>query len=250
MKLGKLAPKYNRKTLFLSRYLATARVNVPPPPGKVWREFKVPSDKWGMFDNDTVGDCTCAEAAHELMLMTAHTSEMVMPTLEDVITMYSAVSGYVPGEEDTDQGAAITDILDYRKTVGFAGHKILGWAKVDNTNLMSVKQAIWLFGAVNIGINVPDNAQDQFSNGKPWNLDGREHEIEGGHCIPIFGYGSEGASCITWGARQEMSWDWFRKYCDEAYAVITEDWMMQATGLTPSGFNLAQLQSDLKALAA
>jgi len=26
--------------------------------------------------------------------------------------------------------------------------------------------------------------------------------------------------CITWGKKQQMTWRWFDKYCDEAYAIF------------------------------
>lgn len=247
MKLGKLAPKFSPRTLSFAKYAGAA---VPAPPLKVWREYKVPPDAWGMFGNDTIGDCTCAAIAHMLMLITAHTGTMVVPTEQDVITAYSAVSGYDPATGMNDNGAAITDVMEYWRTVGIAGHKILGWAAIDQTDLNAFRQAVWLFGGVNIGIQVPAVAMTQFGSGEPWSIVDNDGGIEGGHSIPNFGYGHEGTNCITWGKRQGMSWDWFKKYCDEAYTVITPEWLDQATGLTPSGFDLTTLQADLKALAA
>jgi hypothetical protein len=244
MKLGKLAPKLNPRTLMFSRY---ADSSVPIPPKKVWREFKV--HKWGMLGNDVAGDCTCAAIAHMLMLVSAHTGKMVTPTLDDVFGAYSAISGYDRKTGANDNGAAITDVLDYWRTTGIAGHKILGWAKIAHSDIQAVKQAIWLFGGVNLGVQLPQSAEKQFAAGKPWEMIYENGDILGGHSIPNFGYGSDGTNCITWGKRQEMSWEWFAKYADEAYCVITSDWIDKATKKTPSGFDLATLQKDLKALA-
>ena len=36
----------------------------------------------------------------------------------------------------------------------------------------------------------------------------------------ITGYDPFGPTCVTWGKKQPMSWKFFGKYCDEAYAVI------------------------------
>lgn len=244
-KLGKLAPKINPKTLQLSKYLGTA---VPAPPNKAWREYKIDPNAWQMFGNDSIGDCTCACIAHMVMLMTAHTGTMVVPTVDDVIGAYSAVSGYNPQNGTNDNGAAITDVLNYWRTTGIAGHKILGWAQVDQTNITSMKQAIWLFGGIDIGVNLPNSAMSQFDSNTSWEVLPNDGGIDGGHSIPNFGYGRTGTNCITWAKRQPMSWDWFLKYCDEAYAVITQDWINQATGKTPSGFDLVTLQADLNAL--
>jgi hypothetical protein len=52
---------------------------------------------------------------------------------------------------------------------------------------------------------------------------------------------------VTWGALQQLSWAWFAAYCDEAYAIITQDWL-EANGQAPSGFDTAQLQADLAQL--
>lgn len=244
-KLGKHAPKKNAKTLLFTNYL-TAKA--PDPPGKVWREYKIPPDKWGMFNNDTLGDCTCAAIAHMLMLMTAHTGSLVVPSEDEVIKAYSAVSGFDPNTGLNDNGAALSDVLNYWRTTGIAGHKILGWAQIDHTNVYAVKQAIWLFGGIDIGVQFPNIAMNQFNTDRSWELVANDGGNDGGHCVCNFGYGSEGTNCITWGKRQGMSWDWFKKYCDEAYVVITQDWINQLTNQTPSGFDLATLQQDLQAL--
>ena len=243
-KFGKLRPKPNAKTLKLGHYLTGA---LPPPPEKVYREYKIPEASWGMDANDTVGDCTCAAIAHMLMLMTAHTGSLITPSAQDVLSVYSAVTGYVPGNEETDNGAAISDVLNYWQTTGLLGHRILGWAQVDQTNIVEMKQAVALFSAIDVGVNLPDSAMQAFNNNQPWDqLD--DQNIDGGHSIPIFGYGSAGATCVTWGQTQQMSWPWFQEYCDEAYAVISEDWIIQATQQTPGGLDLASLQADLSAL--
>lgn len=243
MKFGKLAPKPHRKTLKATRYMA----QVPAPPEKVYREYKIPPGMWEMFANDSLGDCTCAAIAHMLMLVTAHTGTMVVPTVDEVVKVYSAVSGYVPGDDSTDNGAAISDVLDYWQTQGISGHKILGWAAIDPTDIVAVKKAIWIFGGIDIGVNLPNIAMTQLNSGQPWDVVPDDGGIDGGHSVPNFGYGSQGTNCITWGQRQGMSWEWFAKYADEAYAVITQDWM-DAQGKTPSGFDLATLQADLAAL--
>ena len=246
LKLGKLAPKFNRKTLSLSKYLGSA---LPTAPAKLWREYKVPPGSWGMMMNNTVGCCTCAAIAHMVMLFTAHTGTMVTPTDDEVIAVYSAVTGYVPGDESTDNGAAITDVLAYWQASGIAGHKILAWAAI-NLDPQSIAQAMYLFGAVDVGFNVPASAMTQFQNGEAWDIVTPDGGIEGGHSVPLFGKGSEGFDCTTWGANQKLTNRFAAMYMDEVYVVITEDWINAASGLAPNLLNLAALQTDLQAIRA
>jgi hypothetical protein len=247
-KLGKLAPKKNLKTLSFARYFLAG--DLPTPPPKVFREYKVPAVKWGMYGNDAIGDCTCAAIAHMLMLVTAHTGTMVVPPEQDVLDFYSAVSGYVPGDASTDNGAAITDVLERWQTVGLSGHKILGWASIDHLNPVALKTAIYLFGAVNIGIQVPAVAMEQFDAKQAWHIVADDGGNEGGHSIPVFGYGSLGFTANTWAANQQYTNDWGAQYIDEAYAVVTEDWINQATGKAPNQLDVAALTADLAALKA
>lgn len=51
-------------------------------------------------------------------------------------------------------------------------------------------------------------------------------------------------TCITWGQPKKMSWAWFVKYCSEAYALVSKDWL-NASGISPSGFDLTALENDL-----
>jgi hypothetical protein len=253
VKLGKLAPKPNRKTLSLAKYLSP---ELPKPPIKVYREYKVAD--WGMFANDIIGDCTCAAVAHMVMLFTSHTGKLVVPELVDVLKMYSALTGYDSAQTDsdgnnpTDTGAAITDVLDYWQTIGLSGHKILGWAQIDHTSLLAQHQGVWLFGALDVGVQLPANAQKQFEAGKNWEVTVRRSPIEGGHCIVEPGYGRKGRDYISWGKGDQKASDpWGLKYVDEGYVVFADhDWIDEATGLAPNGFNASELRKDLKAIAA
>jgi len=56
-------------------------------------------------------------------------------------------------------------------------------------------------------------------------------------------------TCITWGQLKKMTWAWFEKYCDEAYAPVSKEWI-EAQGVAPSGFDLATLEADLNLVTA
>jgi hypothetical protein len=202
-----------------------------------------------MMLNDTLGCCTCADAGHRVMLWTKHGGSMVTPTDADILTAYEAVGGYVPGDPSTDQGAAMTDVFSYCQSTGIAGHKINGWVAVDFTNLEHVRQAIYLFGHLSIGVNLPNSAMDQTNAGQPWDVVADDGGIDGGHDIPIFGYGSEGFTCVTWGQLQQMGIPWFQRYVEEAYSAVSLDWL-NANGVAPNSLDMAALTADLNALKA
>jgi hypothetical protein len=52
---------------------------------------------------------------------------------------------------------------------------------------------------------------------------------------------------ITWGSKLIMTPRFRRTYSDEAYAVLSQEWI-EKNGQAVSGFNLAQLQADLASL--
>jgi hypothetical protein len=56
-------------------------------------------------------------------------------------------------------------------------------------------------------------------------------------------------TCVTWGRPKKMTWAWFEKYCSEAYALVSKDWL-ESTGVSLSGFDLATLANDLKLVTA
>jgi hypothetical protein len=139
--------------------------------------------------------------------------------------------------------------------------------------------AIWLFGGAYVGVELPLRAQDQ----DVWDVAANPGLDDvpgswGGHAVYLVGYefgdpplggiSSESSAktrppavcapgptsstpyagsitCITWGRTKKMTWAWFDRYCSEAYALVSKDWI-ETSGLAPSGFDLQALENDLK----
>jgi hypothetical protein len=55
---------------------------------------------------------------------------------------------------------------------------------------------------------------------------------------------------VTWGALKSMSWQFYDAYMDEAFAVLSTDWISASAKTAPSGFDMAALQQDLAAVVA
>lgn len=242
-KLGKLPRKIHAKTLFFGKYSTSILPYLKP--AIAW-EKKVPT--WNMYMNDQIGDCVIAAIGHVIMTMTSQTGILATPSDAQIEQVYSAITGYVPGNLWTDKGTIMVDALDYWRTNGIAGHKILGWAAIKITpSLAELRQAISLFGSVLVGFEFPQSAMDQFNHGDPWSVN-MASPLIGGHCVPISEYDPTRLVCETWGALQPLSLGFLPYYCDEAYAVITQDWINQATKRSPSGFNIDVLKGDLAVL--
>ena len=60
---------------------------------------------------------------------------------------------------------------------------------------------------------------NQFKTGQTWDIT-IDNRILGGHCIYIVGYNEIGPICVTWAKKQQMTWAWWDKYVDEAYALV------------------------------
>jgi len=256
-KLGKLPPKQHPKTLNFTKYLTS----IPTPPEEINFYSKLPANGWGVLGNDLYGDCTCAAICHMDEVFTSNANQLIPLSTNDALNIYSAVTGFNPGPPVVnDNGAVITDILQYWQNNGIphkrqingkihhVNRKILAWAQVNQNNLTEVQQALYLFGSVDIGVNLPESAETQFENNQPWTIV-QGSPNAGGHSVPIVGYTEGGAVCITWGETQSLDWDWFNQYCDEAYVVITEDWINKNSGQTIEGFDLVTLEQDISDLS-
>lgn len=242
VKLGKKAAVHDPRTLRLANYLDLSLLPVLPA-SIDWSDG---ISNWGMMLNDSLGDCTCAAAGHLMMLWSANDGKMFTPADADILAAYEAVGGYKPSDASTDNGAIEVDVLNFWTNEGIAGDKIAAYAYINAKNQHLVMAAVDLFGGCYVGVALPVSAQNQH----PWHItDGPDAEPGswGGHAIPIVAYDEDGLTCITWGTKQKMTWDWFFKYCDEAYAILDSKWFGD-DNTAPNHFNLAQLQSDLKAL--
>lgn len=250
-RLGKTPARPGAVTLKLSTYLDTTKL--PPLKSKVGHPGLLTGDL-GMLGNDQYGDCVWAGAAHETMLFNveaAHADPVFTP--ESVLSDYSAVTGFNPKDPNTDQGTDMAKAAAYRKKTGVldsAGkrHKVAAYLAIEPGNLEELRYAIYLFGAVGIGIQFPDTAMTQFNEGKPWDVV-KGAKIDGGHYIPAVYADKTGFQVITWGKRIRATNRFLTTYVDEAIAYVSyED--LKDDGTTIDGFKKADLLNDLKAISA
>jgi hypothetical protein len=248
--LGKKLPKRDPRDLKLATYLTGLMPN--PPPNVNWGN-KVGAH-WGMLGNDQYGDCTCAAVAHAVMEFTADTGPMIIPTWHQTLALYTIVTGeegapfnWITGANDN--GCVITDVLNQWRHGGFIGHRLGAYAAIHPNNVSLMKLTLMLFGGIDIGVQLPISAQSQ----EIWTVTDPSLQGDakpgswGGHSVLIVAYDATYLTCVTWGQRKLLTWEWLHAYCDEAWALLSLDWV-SGNKPAPNGFNLAQLQQDLRNL--
>src|SRR5580765_766860 len=124
LKFGKLPPKKNVHTLSLKKYLLKGKNVLPAPEQKRGWEYSVKDVDWQILANDRLGDCAEAMWLHFIQAATANAGKPYTPTTDEAIQLYSAVTGYDPkqdnqfGDNPTDGGTALTDLLEYERKLG------------------------------------------------------------------------------------------------------------------------------------
>ena len=246
-KLGKRPARHDPRTLLLADYLVPADLPVPPP-RQDWGSHIA---QWGMMANDRVGDCTCSAAGHLIMDWTSNAkAKTAQPTDAQVLAAYSAITGYDPRTGANDNGAVELDVLNYWRQKGVGGHKIGAYAALEPKNHDHVRQALYLFGGLYLGVALPVSAQRQ----KVWCVPPGGAVGEGapgswgGHAVPVIAYDPLGLTVVTWGALKRLTWGFFDAYCDESYACLAPDWI-NGRRQAPNGLDLQALQADLKKVA-
>lgn len=238
-KLGRLPNDPRKPRLKLSRFLTLTQY----PENEDWLSEVT---LWPMYLNDRIGDCTCATVGHIIEIFTHYgQGRLVKVTDNDVLKAYEDVSGYNPDTGANDDGAVVQDVLNYWRKTGVGGHKILAFAEVDYRDKDELRAAMSLFGNIYLGIDFPNTAFDQFDNGEPWDVVSGAYS-EGGHAINAGYYDVSDNmwKIVTWGQVQPMTQAFFDKYVEEAWVVVSEEWIKD--NKNPDGIDLAALGQDFE----
>lgn len=235
-KLGKLAAVRPVGVHDLICYTATDSFPTPPA------TFAAPTATWNMDGNDRLGDCTIAGVDHLIAAWNALFGE------HDARPSEAALEAEYLKLSPDDQGCVEADVLKLWHTKGLFGQKIAGYGLLDHRSELELKQGVAFLGGVYLGIACPDSAQNQFAEQEqsghmvPWTVVPGA-QVEGGHCIDAVGFTADGLLCVTWGAIVEVTWAFLKKYCDEAWGIVSHE-LVEKTKDT-LGIDVAKLQADL-----
>jgi hypothetical protein len=257
LKLGKAPAAPRPKDFLFAEFLTPAPAMKEAPVG--FGHGKLVTGGWGMLGNDNAGDCVFAGAAHETMLWNAIAHRQVPFNTSGVLSDYSAVTGYVIGDEDTDVGTDVHEALSYRRHTGVIDasaqrHQIGAFVALEPGDWHQLLQALYIFDAVAIGFAVYDYAMQQFRDGKPWAY--RKHgfggsayepQLLGYHYVPVVGRPHVATlDVVSWARVQPMTRAFMQHYCDEAWGIVSVESLVG--GKTAEGFDLDALNAAVNAL--
>jgi len=217
-KLGKAAAKRDARNLKFATLLKAA----PALPAAYDFDTTHPGIPTPMFSNDLLGCCVISGRGHQtLRFENIEQGSVLMITDGEIRKEYFRQTG------GPDSGLIVLDSLNFWRhkgwRVGKQNYRIQAFAELNRANRNQIRQAIFANVGVGIGVNLPKSAQMEMQTGQTWaqtSGPGSQPGSWGGHYVYVPGYTPKGPVCVTWGRKQQMTWGWFNKYCDEAYAIF------------------------------
>lgn len=257
-KLGRRRPVALHQHLHFSRYKLPG---VTPPDTLDETQGEAAAEVLQeMYLNDTEGDCVIAAIAHATgLLQAAAKRNPVIFTSDQLNALYSAIGGFDPNNpEATDNGCDIQTALAYWHANGApigSDHKIAGYLGVDGSRQQDVMTALWLFGCLLPGIELPDRWVSNMpsKSGFTWDVAGRP-DPQNGHCpLIIPRYDSQGVGTSTWAMTGTITWAAMARYTvaragGELWVPLNKDIIDAASQKAPNGYDWGTLVGDFTAL--
>lgn len=196
------------------------------------------------------GDCVECGKAHALT--TANYCEygvtLPVPTSDVVVEQYCTAQSCTPAQlfsdpNTYDNGEDITNSLTTWCTTEEYGCKLGFTAPVNQASRIDICNAIYLCGGLDVGIQLPESAEEQFPNEWTWQP---SSPIAGGHCVWLTGYTEDYVALVTWGALIQCTWQFLMNTIDEAHALVLPQAI--SAGKNPTGLELSVWEADLKNL--
>lgn len=246
LKMGLQPSQVDARTLQVSTYLD--RPQLPKAPRVV---------DWGsavrrrpMYANDRAGTCVLASILNYVaQVLAAVHGDMKPVTDNEVVGLYSRLTGYNPADGSNDNGLQIIDVLKLWRRDGIFGHRIAGFMQANPEDLGEVQSCHYVFGGVLGAYAMPRSAETQFRLGQKWQTLGFPWGAArpgswGYHAMTTTAADLDGWGLATWGEVQRASPGWMETYLAEAWVVLDPEWIA-TSGESPSGFNYDQLAADL-----
>ena len=252
-KLGRNRPIARGPRFSLRNYLMRGIVS---PPASCDYTKGAAAALANIYDNDTLGDCVIAGIAHVVGVLTGNAGTPFVYTNQQIITLYSAIGGYVPGNPATDKGCDEQTALNYWENNGApaGSHRIAGWLSVNAADPTEYRTAMWLFENLYFGLELPDAWLHPMpeSSGFTWDAAGAA-DPNNGHCVAGVGYTAQGVTIDTWGMTGLLTDKAIAKYGSpkshgDVYTVVSQDGISKASQKAPNGFDWSQLIADFDSM--
>ena len=248
MLLGRVRSVHDARLLHLRSYMAVDSLPVPPR-----HNMLDSTTSWPMLANNIFNCCTSAAAGHMVHHWTEANQHGVFLTDQDIIRAHALLTG-----DHLMNCVSMLDALKFWRKTGIGDHRIHSYMSAGHAGPDDLRSVIFLFGSAYIGLNLPSFAMSgdpqQIPN-IPWEIPGSVSPADAapqsanGHCVAAIGYDDEVIYVVTWGQLKTMTWDFFLRYNDEVYAVLSNDWVQQDIKC-PSGFDMTTLERDLLLVTA
>lgn len=243
MLLGRVKSANDSRMLQLRSYVAIDSFPVPPAHDMLDRTVA-----WPMLANDQFNCCTSAAAGHMVHHWTEANQRGVFLTAKDVIEAHAALTG-----DQLMEPVSMLNALKFWRNTGIGNHRIHSFMSAGQAKTDELRAVIYLFGAAYIGLDLPNFAVSGTPEEilkTPWEVpsgvspEDAARQVKNGHCVAAIGYDEKLIYVVTWGTLKTMSWDFFTRYTDEVYAVLSTDWV-EKDQKSPSGFDMRTLERDL-----
>lgn len=254
-KLGRRPARHDPRT---PRLMAALAGHLPEPPAAcdhgaafaawpLWRN----GDQLGHHGQTVpgLGDCTAVAVASAIRVLTAGRGGEIALTDDQVVGIYR-LSGYDPADPATDRGAVELDVLNLWCDRGYdigrqAPDVLTGYGGVDPASSDCVRRAIAMLGGLYVGLELPDTALSDAD----WVVPRRPCRVAGGHAVFLHGYDPDWIYLNSWGRRRRMDWGFLHRFCDEAYGLLSRDWL-GTHGTTPMRETFGAMADELRAARA
>lgn len=233
------------------------RVSLPAPPSEA--NWYADVQEWLELGNERVSNCVEAAAFHVILQQRSYLrpGDATLPTEEEAIASYAAITGYSPADPKSDKGSFVLGqegLMQYWTTqgllVGGARDRATAYMQVRHRNPVELRQAIHTFGAVMVGIHLPKSVVS--GDGPPYLWDDPRGPSQGRHEILLVGYRVlENGYCtydlVSWGRLLRCTEAFLLSTADEAVCVFDEA-SLDARGINAAGINRQILLADMQAL--
>lgn len=196
--------------------------------------------RWGVFGSNKTKSGVFAAFANGSIAAGNSSGDLVDFTDDKIAVDYAAASGYVAGDESTDNGVTVAAALEYWRKEGIADYRgqinyIAGYAMLKPRNVDELLAAVRTTGWAGIGLTIYKRAISWYRNAGAagfrdelppvWN-DEMRGGVAGRVFVPVVGVDEDGnLVTILWGRVQRVSPEYYAKRSDEAWAVFTYDFV-------------------------
>jgi hypothetical protein len=252
-RMGRKRPIARCPRFSLKNYLMR---DLPAPPASCDYSGKATKALSEMYLNDQLGDCVIAGIGHVVGVLSGNASKQFLYSNSEIIALYSAIGGYVPGHPNTDNGCDEQTALNYWQHNGAPQdeNQIAGWISVNGADPVELRTALWLFENLYFGLELPDKwvNPEPTASGFTWDVAGPPNP-NNGHCVVGIGYTSKGVKICSWGMLGLLTDAAIAKYATktgegELYTVVSQEAINKATQKAPAGFDWSQLIADFDSM--